>query len=138
MRWPVFLSILLIGVNLGVYFLDVRAGILVTLAVLIYIAIAAALFFYNKPIILNELIDFANQYDQLEQRMLEDLAVPYGLVNSEGKLLWGNVKLMEMLGKDKVKKSLTYLFPEITEDNLPQGKQCAEIEVSYEERILMP
>ena len=135
MRWPVFLSVLLIGMDIGVYFLNVKAGVLVTVIVVLYIAIAAALYFYNKPIILNELIDFANQYDQLEQRMLENLAVPYGLVNSEGKLLWGNRNLMEMLGKDKVKKSVSYLFPEITEDNLPQGKKRAEIEIAYEERI---
>ena len=135
MRWPVFLSVLLIGMDIGVYFLNVKAGVLVTVIVVLYIAIAAALYFYNKPIILNELIDFANQYDQLEQRMLENLAVPYGLVNSEGKLLWGNRNLMEMLGKDKVKKRVSYLFPEITEDNLPQGKKRAEIEIAYEERI---
>ncbi len=135
MRWPIFLSVLLIGTNIGVYFLNVKAGILVTAIVILYMIIAAVLYFYNKPIILNELIDFANQYDQLEQRMLENLAIPYGLVNSEGKLLWGNRNLMEMLGRDKVKKRVSYLFPEITEDNLPQGKKQAEIEIEYEERI---
>lgn len=133
MQWPVFLSVLLISMNIGVYFLDLKAGFLVTAVVVIYLVIAVALFFYNKPIILNELIAFANQYDQLEQRMLENLAVPYGLLDSDGKLLWGNCNLLELLGKDKVKKRVSYLFPEITEDKLPKGKKRAEIEIEYEE-----
>ena len=42
-----------------------------TVVVVCYLIAAGLLYFYNKPITLNELIAFANQYDQLEQRMLE-------------------------------------------------------------------
>ena len=51
MRWPVFLSVLLIGMDIGVYFLNVKAGVLVTVIVVLYIAIAAALYFYNLSLI---------------------------------------------------------------------------------------
>ena len=75
MQWPIFLSILLIGMNIAVYFVSVKAGVLVTVVVVCYLIAAGLLYFYNKPIILNELIAFANQYDQLEQRRVEKLAL---------------------------------------------------------------
>lgn len=135
MQWPAFLSVLLVGMNVAVYFMSVKAGVLVTVVVVCYLITAGILYFYNKPIILNELISFANQYDELEQRMLENLAIPYGLLDSDGKLLWGNHALLDLLGKDQVKKRVSYLFPEITADRLPKGKKQSEISVEYEERI---
>lgn len=135
MQWPIFLSILLIGMNIAVYFVSVKAGVLVTVVVVCYLIAAGLLYFYNKPIILNELITFANQYDQLEQRMLENLALPYGLLDSDGKLLWGNRMLAELLGKNPEKKMVSYLFPEITPNKLPKGKKQVEILVEYEDRV---
>ena len=40
MQWPIFLSILLIGMNIAVYFVSVKAGVLVTVVVVCYLIAA--------------------------------------------------------------------------------------------------
>ena len=86
-RWPLYLSVLLILLNVLVYTLNIKAGILVSLGVVIYIAFSLSLYFYHKPLILNDLITFANQYDILENRILDELALPYALIDMEGRML---------------------------------------------------
>ena len=42
-----------------------------------YVGCAVIILRCHRPFIVNELIAFANQYDSLEKRILEELAVPY-------------------------------------------------------------
>ena len=63
MRWPLILSALLIVLNILVYCVSVKAGLVVSAGVLIYVGIAVVVLRCHKPFIVNELIAFANQYD---------------------------------------------------------------------------
>ena len=64
MQTSLYMGILLLIVDIGTYFLDVRAGFLLTCFLLFYFGMIILLMFYNRPIILNELISFATQYRQ--------------------------------------------------------------------------
>ncbi len=76
--------------DLLVFIVSVKAGILVSVGTVIYIFIAVQLFRYHKPLIINDLIAFANQYDVLEKRILEELALPYAIMDMEGRMIWSN------------------------------------------------
>ena len=56
MQTSLYMGILLLIVDIGTYFLDVRAGFLLTCFLLFYFGMIILLMFYNRPIILNELI----------------------------------------------------------------------------------
>ncbi len=45
---------------------------------------------YHRPMILNDLIAFANQYESLEKRLLDDLALPYAIMDTNGRMIWSN------------------------------------------------
>ena len=62
MRWPLYLSVLVVLLDLLVFIVSVKAGILVSVGTVIYIFIAVQLFRYHKPLIINDMIAFANQY----------------------------------------------------------------------------
>lgn len=131
LKWPLFLSILLIIINVIIYVLDIKAGFVMTVGVLLYIAIAAALFNYKRPSVLNELITFASQYDMLEKRMLEELAMPYAIMDVNGKMIWSNRVFSEITGKDQFyKKNISTIFPELTADKLPHKVESEIKEVS--------
>lgn len=51
MQWPAVMSILLIAMNLWIYSVDKRAGVIMSLFVAVYIVIVGVLYFYNKSII---------------------------------------------------------------------------------------
>lgn len=138
MKWPLYLSILLIGMNILVYPVNVKAGLLVTVGVLLYIAISVGLFLYHKPLVLNDLIAFANQYDILERQILEELALPYAIMDMDGKLIWSNKVFSQLTGKDQFyKKHVSTIFPDITADKLPvpEELEISEISTQFGDRI---
>lgn len=51
-QWPAIMALLLIAMDLWVYKMDHRAGILMAVFVLIYIIMVGGLYFYSKNIIM--------------------------------------------------------------------------------------
>ncbi|MCH5260265.1 MAG: DHH family phosphoesterase [Lachnospiraceae bacterium] len=130
-----YLGFLLIAVNVLVYMMDYRAGLVLSGFMIFYFAIILSMLFYNKPIIMNELVSFATQYGQIQRRLLRDLELPHALLDDSGKIIWTNVAFERMVHQDKgYRKSVTSLFPSITKDKLPdvEGEDEVEFEVEYE------
>lgn len=130
-----YLGFLLIAVDVLIYFIDVLAGIVLSCFIVFYLAIILFLMFYNKPIIINELISFATQYGQIQRRLLRDLDLPHALLDENGKIIWTNIAFEKAVDKEKgYRKSITTLFPSITKDRLPGNIEEEEVEfdVDYE------
>lgn len=135
MQTSLYLGLLLLLVDVGIYFLDARAGFLLTCFLVLYFGMVILLMFYNRPVIINELVSFATQYGQIQKTLLRDMVVPYALLDDGGKVLWCNTAFKSAIHSEKgFSKSITYVFPTITKEKLPQGDQEAEIEISFEER----
>jgi len=64
----------------------------------------------HRPFIVNELIAFANQYDSLEKRILEELALPYAIMDMNGRMIWSNKVFAELTGKDQFYRKMSALF----------------------------
>ncbi len=136
LQFSLYMGILLIAVNLCIYFLNLQAALLLTCFTVFYFAIVLALMFYNKPVIMNELISFATQYGQIQRRLLRDLALPYALLDDTGKVIWTNKEFERVIHKEKgYSKSITSVFPSITRDRLPGEDEVeeTEFELDFEE-----
>ena len=138
MRWPLILSVLLIVLNLLVYYISIKAGIVVSVGILIYVGIAVVVLRCHRPFIVNGLIAFANQYDTLEKRILEELALPYAIMDMSGKMIWSNKVFAELTGKDQFyKKNISSIFPDVTADKLPvsEKKEMSEVCTQFGEKV---
>lgn len=119
MRWPMLLTILLMTMNVWIYIIDVNAGVLMSIFIVIYALIVLLLYIQNKPTIMNELINFATQYGQVQRQLLADLEISYALLDSKGKFLWMNNCFARTVNKDKnYYKSITAIFPSVSQDVL--------------------
>lgn len=130
-----YLGFLLAVVDILVYMLDYRAGLVLTAFLIFYFAIVLSMMLYNKPVIMNELISFATQYGQIQRRLLRDLELPHALLDDAGKIIWTNIAFERLTHQEKgYRKSVTTLFPTITKDNLPGRDVADEVEyrVEYE------
>lgn len=128
-----YLGLLLIVVDVLIYMIDYRAGMVLSGFIIFYIAIILAMMFYNKPIIMNELVSFATQYGQIQRRLLRDLELPHALLDDAGKIIWTNIAFERMVHQDKgYRKSVTSLFPSITKDKLPGMVEEDEVEFDVE------
>ena len=136
--WPVYLAILLIIVTAFVLFADVRAGLISALGTAVYILIAALVFRRFDPKIINDLVAFSQQYGQVENRILQNLEFPYALLDSGGKLIWGNSKFSEVTGCTAFTGvNIESIFPEISVNRLPSWETggVSESVVTQNDRI---
>lgn len=130
-----YLGFLLVAVNLLVYILDVPSGLVLTCFTLFYFGITVLLQLYNKPIIMNELVSFATQYGQIQKVLLQELELPYAMLDEEGRIIWTNARFEEVVHKEKgYRKSITSLFPSITREKLPDEEDEVSFPIVFEDR----
>ena len=131
-----YLGALLAAVDLAILMMDVRAGLLLLGFTIFYFGVTIALYFYTKPVIMNELVSFATEYGQIQRKLLRELDIPYALLDDDGRVIWTNAAFESVVHQPKgFNKSITALFPTITRDKLPDdsGLDEAQYELSYEE-----
>lgn len=134
-QFSIYLGILLLFVDVAVFLLNLQAGLLLTGYTIVYFIITLSLYFYNKPIIMNELISFATEYGQIQRKLLRDMDLAYALLDDNGKVIWTNTAFETVVKQPKgYSKSITSLFPAITRDRLPDdnGLDEAQYELEYE------
>ena len=128
-----YLGFLLMAVDVLIYLIDYRAGLVLSAFLILYFAIILSMMFYNKPIIMNELISFATQYGQIQRRLLRDLELPHALLDDNGKIIWTNIAFERLVHQEKgYRRSVTSLFPSITKDKLPGINEEDEVEFDVE------
>lgn len=133
LRWPLGLLMFLTMVAVGVFFIDVRAGVVVLAGVLVYGIIMIILYSKIKPVVLSELVNFALDYGQVQKSLLHELEIPYGVLDENGVLLWANAKLKEIADTRLAAKGIANLFPELTKEKLPVGDKKAVCHISYKD-----
>lgn len=134
-QFCIYLGILLCVIDIAMFMIDIRAGLLLAAYTVFYFAITLSRYFYNKSIIMNELVSFATEYGQIQRKLLRDLDLPYALLDDSGRIIWTNTAFEAVIHQSKgYNKSITSLFPSITRDRLPDdsGVDEAQYELEYE------
>lgn len=133
--WPLILTLLLFVGAAGIYFIDARAGYAAFGVTFIYAVIALAIRFYNRRSIVNDLVNFATSFGQVQKGLLKGLALPYALLDENGRFVWCNLEFQALIGKElPFGKSITTYVPELTKDRLPSGEESVEMEFSVNGR----
>lgn len=137
-QWPLILSVLLLITNLCMYPVSVKAGLVMSGFLVIYIVVVLLLYVKNRSQIYGDLVSFATQYGQVQRKLLKELAIPYALLDEDGRVLWANTAFFEASGKGKanLRKSVSYFFSEFTRDMLPEDdfEDARIVRFSAEER----
>ena len=132
-QFSIYLGILLCVVDAAICMIDYRAGLLLGVFTVFYFVVTLAMYFYNKPVIMNELISFATEYGQIQRKLLRDMELPYALLDDSGKVIWTNIAFENVVHQPKgYNKSITGLFPTITKDRLPDESEVDEAQYELE------
>lgn len=136
LQWPLILSAFLLAANLAVGFVNPWAGMVMSGFTLVYVIIAAALFFYKKKHILDGLVEFSSEYAWVQKQLLYEMAMPYAIADAQGRLLWLNHAFSEIVHEEKgCRKNLNALFPELTREFLEGIEKRASVHSSFEGRF---
>lgn len=132
---PLVLTALFGAMDVWMYVLNIKAGVLGSVFVGIYFFVMLFVYWRKKPILMNELIDFATQYGTVQKRLLNEFEVPYAVMDATGKLLWMNRQFEALSEKNKgYHKSITTIFPQITRE-LMEKEDELELVVEREECV---
>ena len=133
--WPLILTGLLVILNIFIYVYDLKAGVVFTGFTIVYFLVMLLSYRRNKPLLVNELINFATQYGTVQKELLNDFEIPYALVDYNSKFLWVNEKFTEITGKDKqYHKSITTVFPNLTKEVLQKSEAVESMNVTLNDR----
>ena len=135
MRWPVFLSGLLLVAAVLMYLVDYRAGLLMTACFVLYVAAAVVIYIYLRPSIVDELVNFAIEFAQVQHNLIHDLEIPYAILDETGKILWVNSCMKEITGEFVDMKNISTLIPDIKPEMLPDDEEEKKYaHIRYKER----
>lgn len=128
-----YLGILLVFVNILIYFSDVFSGLILSGFTVLYFAVIIIILNYSRKAVVNELVSFATHYGQVQKAMLKELEVPYAILDDEGYFLWMNDWFKRITHKDDgFSKPISSVFTSLTRDKLPSENDYEEAEIDFE------
>ncbi|MCI9168420.1 MAG: DHH family phosphoesterase [Dorea sp.] len=135
MQLPMVMAILLIAVNIWIFSIDRRAGMVMLIFVIAYIGMIIFLYLYGRAGILKDLVEFAAQYGIVQNTLLKELALPYAILLENGKIVWLNEQFEQILGKRVGDIYISKLVPELNSSIFPKEENdIVEMDVYYEDK----
>lgn len=135
LMWPIYLTGLLLLMNLAIYVVDKEAGYVMTAFVVAYFLLAATAFYFKRNKIATELVRYAMDFAQVQKRLLKEMAIPYALLDIDGKIQWGNNEFSDLFQGDKVVgRSISNVINDITVDTLPKVEVDEVVHITLNNR----
>ena len=116
LKVPFYLLALLIVMNVVVYRMDVKCGLVVSVVLLFYLVGAFYVYFRKRPNVISDLVTLGFARGSIQTTLLKELSVPYSLVDSKGRVLWGNKAFYDTIKSDRqhTRKHIQNIFTDIT------------------------
>ena len=131
-RWPLYVGLFFLAVNVVLYFVDLRSAIVLSAALLVYAVIALTFYFAKRNSFTRGIIEFASGYAQMQKKMLDQFAVPYGLIDETGKILWLNNTFAGIVSRDNYRRGVSSVFPEFSDIKYEEIKdESKELHIKY-------
>lgn len=110
------MAVLLIIMNIVVYGIHTTSGVVVTIFILAYFGVVMYLYFRKRPNIMSDLVAFSFAHGSVQSKLIKELAVPYTLVDSNGRVLWSNKAFYDIVKSDRqhMRKHIQHIFTDIT------------------------
>lgn len=136
LQLPLYMLIVFAAGNTFVYFRDMKSGAVMSMVIATYAIIVIFSYRTGRKRINEDIVYFATQYSTVQHELLDEFQVPYGLMDTDGKMLWMNQQMMELTGKDKhYRKSITSIFSGITREELEKNEEESfTIPVTYNDK----
>ena len=139
-KFMLLMAVFLIALNVGVYFMNFYAGLLMSLGLVVYIIIILIYYYYRKRKALQELVTYAASFSSLQTDLMEKFAFPYLLLDKNAGILWGNEEFKKLAGSDfkEVRQNVMSIFPELDPQEFPKSSKTSkpkQKEIVYKNRI---
>ena len=114
---PVLLAVLLAAAAIMIFGIDSREGIISLVVAGVYVLILVLVYIKLLPAISATMVDYSLEQGKIQKEMLHGLAVPYALVDTEGRVLWANAMFYKLIGvneKKFLRRRVDHYIPELS------------------------
>jgi c-di-AMP phosphodiesterase-like protein len=133
--WPLVVCVILFGVNIAVCLISRQAGAVTTVFTVIYLIVLGLMWFYYKPMIMKEMVIFSEDYAHVQHQLMEELPIPYALLDDAGIVMWMNGCMEGIVGKSKgYGLKIHNVFSELTSDTFPKKDKTVECHIASGDR----
>lgn len=132
--YPIIISVVLFLVGIWIAMKDGDAGSLILSLSIVYFIFTIVMYVVNQKLVMQELVKFASDYAQIQKELLEDMLIPYGLIDRQGNILWQDEELARLLKRNYGKK-VQEIFKEITDEQLELTDEIKEININFKEHF---
>lgn len=132
--YPIIASVVLFLVGIWIAMKDGDAGSLILSLSIVYFIFTVVMYVVNQKLVMQEMVKFASDYAQIQKELLEDMLIPYGLIDRQGNILWQDEELARLLKRNYGKK-IQEVFKEITDEQLELTDEIREINVNFKEHF---
>jgi len=132
--YPIVISVVLFLVGIWIALKDGDAGSLILSLSIVYFIFTVVMYVVNQKLVMQELVKFASDYAQIQKELLEDMLIPYGLIDRQGNILWQDEELARLLKRNYGKK-VQEVFKEITDEQLELTDEIREININFKEHF---
>ena len=134
--YPLLLGFFITGLGIYEYIHNMAAGLVLIIAGAVYVIVSMIMYFVHKPVVMRDLINFAVDYAKVQKVLLRDLAIPYGLMDVDGNILWINKELDILFDSSDVKgQNISEIFTELTVADFMAEEESKEFVMSYKDRV---
>ena len=129
------LGIFMFLINVVIYFFSWPSGLILSCALLLFFIVEISMYLNSRSVLMNEMVSFATEYGQVQKSLLQELKVPYAILDEEGRIVWMNIAFSEVVHKDRsYSRSITSLFSSLTRETLPVTDETIRLRIDYEQR----
>lgn len=124
------LGILLWATDLLILLFDWRSFAALTLICVIYTVVMALAFVNSRAIYRKELSSYAREFHGLEDLLLEELNMPYAILDEGGHFLWMNPAFEQMIHRDRsYSRPVSTVISPLTRDVFPTDDKLVKVPV---------
>lgn len=132
----VIFGALLACADIFVFVINVNAGFVILATLAIYIAIFICSYVTEKKKVLQQFVDFATEYYQIQKRLIQEHIIPYAMLDESGQVIWMNDAFKDcMQVGDDFNKPISVVIPSITRDVLDKLDESYDAITEVDERV---
>lgn len=127
LRWPLFLGLLLIAMNIQIYTINKKAGLIMSGYVVVYLIAAILLYRFKRSALLRDLVGYSMRFHVTVNRVATELDIPVAILGPNARCIWENRQFHNLFTK-KIKKNyyISEAIPSLTETALPETSDTNE------------
>ena len=122
--------------DICIFLIDTNAGFIILGILVIYFAIFIYSYITEKKKVLQQFVDFATEYYQIQKRLIQEHVVPYAMLDESGKVIWMNDAFKECMNVDDgFNKPISAVIPTVTRETLDKLDDSYDAVTEVDERI---